>query len=175
MTKDEICALAESLAQQYNPEGLAPFPYENITKDKEDLDISIVDLPEGLSGAIIFLKEVDRFRILINKEKPKTRQNFTIAHELGHYFLHQETLREQELIADGENNVDNTAGILFRPDVAESTKLEIEANNFAASLIMPSDLIKRSWEKINDIEELAGVFHVSPTAMSIRLEKLKLI
>ncbi len=37
MTKEEIQNYAEQLSKQYNPEGLSPYPFDNIQKDKQDL------------------------------------------------------------------------------------------------------------------------------------------
>lgn len=65
--------------------------------------------------------------------------------------------------------------MLYRRDEAVSTKLETEANNFAASLIMPAELVKRAWEKLRDVEDCAQVFNVSVEAMSIRLSRFGLV
>lgn len=175
MTKEEICVLAEDIALKYNPSGLSPFPYEKITEDHADLEIVLVDVAQGISGAIIFLSDINRFRIIINKNKPATRQNFTIAHEIGHYFLHKDKIKINEnLLVDGENSLDGS-NILFRLDATETTLIETEANNFAAALIMPTKLVQDAWLSLKDVEECAKIFNVSVSAMSIRLERLKLI
>lgn len=174
-TKEEICDFAESLSRKYNPEKLSPFPYEKIAEDKNDLEIYLVEMPEKISGATLYIKETCRFRILVNKNKPKTRQNFTIAHELGHYFLHKDLIHKNEEIFVDEDNTLDGSNILFRLDEAEITKVETEANNFAASLIMPSELVREAWNAIQDVTECAKIFNVSLSAMSIRLERLRLI
>ncbi|MBI2035742.1 MAG: ImmA/IrrE family metallo-endopeptidase [Candidatus Liptonbacteria bacterium] len=174
MTIQEICNYAEEISKKYNPEGLSPFPYENIQKDKSDLKIFRTGkLPDKVSGVIGFFQEENNFSILINNTKSPTRQYFTIAHELGHYFLHQEEIKK-EFFVDEENVLDR-AGMLYRRDEATSTKLETEANNFAASLIMPAELVKKAWEKLRDVEDCAEVFNVSVEAMSIRLSRLGLV
>lgn len=174
MTQQEICNYAEEISKKYNPEGLSPFPYENIQKDKPDLKILRTGkLPDKVSGVIGFFPEESGFVILVNNTKPPTRQYFTIAHELGHYFLHQDEIK-RELFVDEENVLDR-AGMLYRRDEAVSTKLETEANNFAASLIMPAELVKGAWEKLRDVEDCAQVFNVSVEAMSIRLSRLGLV
>lgn len=89
MTQQEICNYAEEISKKYNPDGLSPFPYENIQKDKLDLKILRTGkLPDTVSGIIGFFPEKSGFVILVNNTKSPTRQYFTIAHELGHYFLH---------------------------------------------------------------------------------------
>ena len=176
MTIEEIRQKAEKIAKVYNPEGLSPFPFDNISREKKDLKILLTaKLPENVSGVInYFSDETDPgFVIFINKNKPVTRQHFTIAHELGHYFLHQEEIKK-EFFVDEENVLDHTS-MLYRRDEAVSTRLETEANNFAASLIMPEDLVKKAWEKLHDVDDCAQLFSVSVEAMSIRLSRLGLV
>ncbi len=63
------------------------------------------------------------------------RQRFTIAHELGHFFLHR---------ASSTVFVD-AAPIFFRDESSSngSQREEIEANAFAAELLMPEDAIRQ--------------------------------
>ncbi|MEI6222955.1 MAG: ImmA/IrrE family metallo-endopeptidase [bacterium] len=180
MSLEKIKKIAEEKSRQYNPEGLSPYPFQNVPKDLDDLEIMLTDeLPDHISG-IIFLddEELDdvkvvKFAILINSVKPLTRQNFTIAHELGHYFLHQDEIKKK-LIVDNDS-VFEADRMLFRNDDAESTRLEIEANSFAASFLMPSDLVKKAWEELRSVEECSQLFNVSVQAMSIRLSRLGLV
>ncbi len=174
MTIEEVRDQAEQLAKKYNPEGFSPFPFGNIQKDKRNLKILLTDkLPDTISGIIAFSQDELSCAILINKFKPLTRQYFTIAHELGHYFFHSDEIKNEPFV-DADNVLDGT-GMLYRREGVALTKLEMEANNFAASLIMPAELIKKAWEKLKSIEECAQVFHVSAEAMSIRLSRLKLV
>lgn len=173
MTLTHVRALAEEYATKYNPENVAPFPYENVTTAHQDLRVYFTALEDdNVSGAILF--KDGEFNILVNNNKSSTRQHFTLAHELGHYFLHQDTLREEQAIVDGEESLDGPK-ILYRLDDVEAKQLEIEANNFAASLIMPADLVRRAWDATHSIQESARIFSVSPVAMSVRLTKLGLI
>lgn len=88
MTEEEIQNCAERLSRRYNPEGLSPYPLDNAQKDKQDLKIMLTEkLPDSASGVIgFFAEESNSFIISVNKDKSATRRNFTIAHELGHYF-----------------------------------------------------------------------------------------
>jgi Zn-dependent peptidase ImmA (M78 family) len=173
MSLTQVRALAEEYANKYNPENVAPFPYENITDAHKDLRIYFTALEDdNVSGAILFRD--DEFSILVNNSKSTARQHFTLAHELGHYFLHQNMLREEQAIVDGEASLDGPK-ILYRLDDAEAKQLETEANNFAASLVMPTDLVRRAWEATHSIQECARIFSVSPVAMSVRLTNLGLI
>ena len=99
--------------------------------------------------------------ITINNRDVRTRQRFTLAHEIAHLVLHK------DLIGDGvEDNV------LYR-----STKLsddvERQANRYAADILMPAGVVRRYFKSgQRAISELASIFEVSPEAMRIRLINL---
>lgn len=173
----EAIKLGEELAKKYNSEGISPFPFEKILDECKDLKIHFVDLKENqdVSGAILYDKDKDTFDILINKNKPEVRRYFTIAHELGHYFLHKELIKEAEVVVDKESSLDSVGAIMFRIDAPVSDEMERAANHFAASLIMPERLVRKAWDATNDPEECAKIFGVSLTAMTIRLSRLGLI
>ncbi len=166
---------ADAIREKYNPDGLSPFPHEKIIEDHPELKISFFDMEEdNVSGAILFNIERKIFHIFINSLKPKSRQHFTLAHELGHFFLHKESIKTEEIMIDGEKSLDG-GKILFLLDEEKSTCLEIEANHFATNLIMPASLVVEAWERLKKIEDCAEVFNVSVIAMTMRLEKLGLI
>lgn len=127
-------------------------------------------LKSELSGVLV--KERDRVIIGVNSHHSKTRQRFTIAHELGHLVLKHK----------GEVFVDHT---VLRRDGKSSQavdKQEIEANGFAAALLMPEALVlerleyrqneRPSTSSENLIEVLAKDFGVSAEAMGYRLANL---
>lgn len=173
MNNEEVVRIAERYARKYNPGSIAPFPYENVLAAHPDLDIHYVDLEDdNISGVTLF--EDGRYTILVNDTKPDTRQHFTLGHELGHYFLHQDYLREQKGVVDQDAWLDGP-NMLFRADDIVKTQLEIEANNFAAALLMPEDLVRRAWQAFGSIQECSRIFRVSVIAMSIRLTRLGLV
>lgn len=175
MTFSEINELAEKYASTYNPEKLTPFPYENIVNAHNDLDILHID-PEDdtMSGVIIYEDHESKFSIFINATKHANRQHFTLGHELGHYFLHKDILKREKGFIDQDDSLDSR-DILYRLDNVQQDQYEIEANHFAAGLLMPSQLVHEAWEVVNDIEECAKLFNVSTVAMSIRLTELELV
>lgn len=132
-----------------------------------DLDNS-VELDDRISGQ---LERIDgkRFRISVNGTHAEVRRRFTLAHELGHFLLHR------ELLGDGVD--DNKA---FRSDLeignfknANIKKShEVEANRFAAQLLMPKKILIENTKTCSSIEELASKFGVSTHAMAIRLSGL---
>lgn len=104
------------------------------------------------------------------------RQRFTIAHELGHLLLHRYTTPH----ADGRQ-------IRFRDEDSSkgSVREEVEANQFAAEVLMPEDLIrahlKMSFDLADDtadreaverLTRLAKRFEVSVQALSFRVANL---
>lgn len=123
--------------------------------------IYAVNLPNGISGMLTkdaSDRERSGYVCYVAKNEPSVRQRFTAAHELGHYMLHR------NLIGDGIQD-----NYLLRAEGLTNTQ-EAEANQFAADLLMPRDLISEEISKGNStVEGLAKKFAVSQIAMSIRL------
>lgn len=112
--------------------------------------------------------------IIVDTNQALSRRRFTIAHEIGHIVLHQYELSRNAF-------VDKKITILHRDTKSSSGKYqaEVEANQFAAALLMPQQLIYRYMEEnklrygLRDDEEavkkMADDFEVSATALAIRL------
>jgi Zn-dependent peptidase ImmA (M78 family) len=122
---------------------------------------------DGLSGMVA--KRGEDVTILVNQGDPPYRKRFTIAHELGHVFLH--------LRSDGEF-IDSQVD-LFR-DTCPPTEnspdkiVEVQANQFAAALLMPRNFVREQFRRTTSVSDLARVFNVSEEAMGIRLARLGL-
>lgn len=99
--------------------------------------------------------------IRFNRTDAQVRQRFTIAHELGHYFL-------------GHGDQDRDDPRMFAESVRDP--VERAANQFAAELLMPADELQALVQsgKMASIEELAKAFLVSKVAMTYRLGNLSL-
>ena len=122
--------------------------------------------------------------IVVNQKQPKNRKKFTTAYELGHLLLgHDTPLNTQETAIMRNNQKINPSQILFRNDKTSegSDWREIEANHFAASLLMPKEILNKEIDKLKnsrkylseyDVHELAETFGVSAISMSIRLSRL---
>ena len=167
----EASKMGEKVAEKFNPQTDIPFPFEKIVNRYEDLELRSGNLSDvwddnNLSGLILYEKE--KFLIVIERNKPENRQYFTIAHELGHYFLHKDILKEKNMVVDGD-------AILHRLDNGLTNIQESEANYFAASLLMPEKRVRKAWNFFDeDIEKCAKLFSVSLSAMSIRVDILGL-
>ena len=123
------------------------------------------------SRAALIAKRGGTTRIYVEQSDPPYRKRFSIAHELGHHFLH--------LLSDGEI-VDSHSDMFREKETTtgsdwEYRNREVEANWFAASLLMPEDLVREEWEKNLSVPQMAKVFNVSREAMGYRLDDLDLV
>lgn len=132
-----------------------------------DIKVYEGDLDKKTSGAIRYDKNENKFEILVNKNDVKTRQRFTIAHELGHYFLHKEFLKSEEIHID----------IMYRATekLDEEKEREKQVDYFAGALLMNRTLLEKLYRENNSIQDLAGIFDVSVSAMTVRLDILDLL
>lgn len=132
------------------------------------------NLENDISGLIY--KEDDTYTILVNAHHAPTRQNFTIAHELGHFYKHKDKLdNESEIVSYIKSkSVDCPAiprGNAMLQD-ASYNKIEREANSFAAEVLMPEKEFIEQCCKLDTIDEVANYFGVSVAAASVRADKL---
>lgn len=125
------------------------------------LDIVYADfspLPQGneIAGFIDF----ENKKIYVNKDDPPNRQRFTIAHELGHYILHPDLIK----------NESKYKVLLRRPlNDKKYTPEETEANCFAAYLLVPSELLEKYKDIPNSIN--SSIFAVSENV--IKFSKMR--
>lgn len=126
-----------------------------------DIKVFEASLDKKISGAIRYNSTTNNFEILVNKNDAKVRQRFTIAHEIGHFFLHQEMLKSDEIHVD----------IMYRM----TNEQEKEVDYFAGALLMNKTLLEKMKSEGNSISELAELFDVSVSAMTVRLDILGLL
>ncbi len=140
-----------------------------------------VDLNESkeyeVSWVIMYNKENDRFVIFINESDSDNRKRFTLAHELGHFFLHWEDIKWEMTVDDTSHMwIDKSENFRFRSKVVTKwSDEEQEANLFAAELLMPEDAIREAWEVTQDLTKLSEIFSVSITAITYRLINIWLL
>lgn len=135
-------------------------------------------LDNNVSGLLV-IEENGKGIIGYNQSESRVRRRFTIAHELGHFILHG---NKHHLFVDKEFKEVRFNRSHESAKDSSKRKFEIEANAFAASILMPETFLRKEFEKIkidlgheDGMLELAKKFDVSVTAMYIRLTNLELI
>ena len=102
--------------------------------------------------------------IYVNADHSIQRRRFTIAHELGHFFLHKPKIIDER----------NRVRLDFRG--VHSSNKEIQANYFASELLMPKTEVDK-YIKDNSVDgsisasDFANHFRVSFRCAEIRLER----
>jgi len=138
------------------------------------LGLSMIERPleEEFSGFLA----VEEKTIVINSLHAQVRKRFSTAHEVGHYVLHKSKSPDSHVF------IDQT--IYYRRESdsgnAIDCQMEMEANAFAAGLLMPSVLLEEYLEKhpevdlrkTSDIKLIADEFEASRPAMEYRLRNL---
>lgn len=134
----------------------APIDPERVASQ---LNITVTRLPleDGISGMLRV--EPGWTEIFVNSDDPPTRQRFTIAHEIGHYY-------ERSSRGQIDFNV-----IDYRSPGNYDIH-EFYADEFAASLLMPNAEIKEAVAEGLSIPLIAARFQVSPAAARMRVERL---
>lgn len=168
-TNPRLEARAEKLL---NDEGVLrePVPIENLAR-RLGAELSFQPFEKDMSGMLY--REGQRVVIGVNSTHATTRQRFSIAHEIGHLLLHKG--RPMFIDRDGRLNRRDEVSTL-----GTDTE-EIEANSFAAALLMPQPLLAEAVSRLhrNDQpvspEVLAKRFEVSVQAMEYRLINLGLM
>jgi Predicted Zn peptidase len=144
-----------------------PYPIDP-SKVAERLGVKVfaADLATNVSGML--LKETAQDpTIYLNGSDTKNRQRFSCAHELGHYVKRTSGGQAPEEI----DYVDFRNPLSAQGQEPE----EIWANQFAAALLMPRELVARIHKELESPAALAGEFGVSTDAMNFRLQNLDLI
>jgi Zn-dependent peptidase ImmA (M78 family) len=143
------------------------FPVDPVTiARKLGLEVLEADLPDEISGALFKEKGKDPV-IMVHRHDSTNRKRFTCAHELGHYVARAES-------ADDAREYDY---IDFRNQESSNGNHseEVFANQFAASLLMPENALRKIHGKVLNHIEMARYFGVSAEAIKYRLKNLNLL
>jgi hypothetical protein len=207
--ESEAAQLLAEYGQEHGHVTAPPVPVDDIIELHLKLALEIKDLRQlfgfgDVHGAIWFKAQrigIDQSLDPARHVAKRGRYHFTLAHEAGHWRLHRHLylrrMDQPDLFDDGA----------AKPDyVCRSTEkkkpVEWQADQFAANLLMPRDLVRRAWEEWrgelepiylpdlraqvgngdsddvvlgNAVRPFANVFQVSPEAMRIRLEGMELV
>lgn len=158
----------------------APVSVAQIAKSL-DLEIRYQGAEDELSGFLLRDIKSNRAVIGVNDTHSSNRKNFTIAHEIGHFLLH-----EGDVIHIDRGN----AGFRMKLRSEEASKGtevdEIEANLFAAELLMPINFLEKDLAQLGNLDLqdervereltiLAKKYQVSNQALTFRLINLGFI
>lgn len=151
-----------------------------------DIPIEIEKVPKKLGGKLRYVERVedhnveamikkvdDTFEIQIRQDVYHLRNRFSIAHELGHLFMHMGYIIDEELWKDTDDYKDS---VYYRYG---HTVEEHEANEFAAAFLMPKDIFIEIAEKhyeggTYNLQPIADFFKVSIEAARVRGRRLGL-
>lgn len=167
-TPDEVAA---RVLEEFEISG-PPVPIDQLARG---MGIQLVYEPfDGdVSGILHRGQNGEATMIVVNTYNATVRQRFTMAHELGHFLMHNDVLF-----------VDKPVSVRFRDSLSSLaiSNEEIQANRFAACALMPESWVideanhelAREPEIASEelVERLARRFDVSRQAMEIRLAGL---
>ncbi len=159
LTRARIIDAAENLVETAGVEGQIPVPLEIIADTLGYHLRSFGGNPEAdrIAGAIDYDEKV----IYLNVNDPLERRRFTLAHEYGHAVLHP----------GSGNRVDLRTNTEGRP----GDRREIQANKFAAELLMPEEAFRGVYTRCSGVIVLiAKHFVVSSAAANNRASYLGL-
>lgn len=143
-----------------------------------DLPVKIEEAVERLGGTLEFApldskiealvqKNGERFKIIVRDTNPPKRNRFSVAHELGHLFLHMGYLLDPDKWTNAQEYTDS---VYFRYGHGVE---EDEANEFAAAFLMPESEFKNAVQTAAEngecsLEDIAKFFDASTAAVSRR-------
>lgn len=142
----------DELALEYSRQCFAASPIDRV--QGEGLD--------GFDGMLAANKSRSKWLILYNSATASEgRKRFTIAHEFGHYLLHRHQQDRFECGGDDIETGDNN-----------ERDIEVEADSFASTLLMPLDDFRRQVDRQSISFDLLGHcadrYGVSLTAAALR-------
>jgi Zn-dependent peptidase ImmA (M78 family) len=141
-----------------------PIPIEKMIR-AEGVTVRKINLKD-ISGMIV--RDKDSVLIGVNSTQAETRQRFTLAHEFGHFMLHE----GKPVHYDKQFRMDLRSSLSATGTDTE----EVEANYFGSALLMPRIFLERDVadrfidiEDADAVDDLAKRYKVSLQAMNIRL------
>ena len=148
-------------------------PFQIIESERPFIRVRGGDLKNRCDGKLKYDKPQNRFLLFFNNKydagllegEHHARTRFSIAHELGHYFIpaHYKYLRQ-----GGKPHPSSSE---YRTPV----QMEREADTFAASLLLPTNLVKPLFNKgvtPKRLDEVARDFQTSLLCTTIRAVRL---
>jgi len=159
---DNIGALAESIADEYCPNGKVN---PRLIADNLGISVSFGRYSDSFDGLLEYRK--GRFHIYCNLDRVESqdspRARFTVGHELGHYFI------------DEHRNALISGRVPSHQSLCEfesDNPVEREADFFSANLLLPKNRFMKSARQedigLGSILYLSSKFGASVTSTAIR-------
>ena len=135
-------ALVEGIIRQV-PDMPVPVPIKDIARALDIADITPIGT-DSFEGGLVTDRDKSEGVILVNRKGSRPRQRFTVGHELGHFLM------PLHLPEDGIRFM-CTAADMRRSDSSRAAdraaRMEVEANRFAANMLMPAASFRRDLAK----------------------------
>jgi Zn-dependent peptidase ImmA (M78 family) len=159
--------MARQMAEAFlKEEGIATLPVDPFAiAASRDIDVKgKPEKTEGVSGML--LRHGNNFGIVYATHIPSLGfQRFSISHELGHYFLPGHI---DQILKTGVH--------VSRAGFVTADPYELEADHFAAGLLMPEEPFRRAMDQhhpgLDAIEAVADRCVTSMTATAVRFAEL---
>lgn len=155
-------ALVDEIIRQ-NPHIQTPIPVEDIARLAGISKIEPLS-SDGFEGTLIANLEKSEGAIFYNSTRPRSRQRFTIGHELGHFLLPWHRQQTFQCTVEDISNRTNK-------------NWENQANAFSAELLLPRLMLKSRLQKLKEpelahVQDLARDFETSIEATARRVVEL---
>jgi XRE family transcriptional regulator, fatty acid utilization regulator len=151
---EDAAQAAEALALEFNLGDAPAVRLPQVVEEDLGILVLMVDAEKGISGAACQLPELGA--ALINRQEPRGRRSFDLAHELFH-ILTWHAMPPERL--DGET--------------PKNKRVEQLADNFAAALLAPSRILDAMGAPGDDLaawlNEAAGKLQMSAQALKWRM------
>lgn len=140
------------------------FEHLVLPKANGDKCVIVEENFDSFEGLMAFDEERDEWRIGVSTRiEYLPRRNFTLAHEIAHFIGHRHLKRQFKCSREDINDFQND-------------QYEMEANQFAAHLLMPPDIIRRYDRELSfsheNVEAVASKLQVSKLALAHRWVEL---
>jgi len=157
---------------------------DSIIEFEYDLDIQWENIDLYSPGNIVLAAIFPKQKIIYMNETKRElfvekmgTMNFSKAHELGHWVLHVTDQKDYEQLAFSEFET------FYCRSYAKKPPQETQADMFAASILMPKSILsgaihmlkKHGRVTFNELYKLKDAFEVSISALTIRIQELKLL
>ena len=164
--KEELSDLAEFIADEYFPDTMVQ---PEIIVKKNGITYNVDNFGKYFDGIIEYKK--DSFHMYFSTHRIKNiyspRGRFTVAHELGHYYIDEHRIALERNLAPSHPSF---------IDFSSDNEVELEADFFASSLLVPKSRLQKDikGQKFSFalIDKLKNKYNVSLTAMLLKFASI---